>query len=263
VNDFLHSAGPSLAAAAERVSEHNAIGDLINAMRYLKGMFGSSYRAGPAAMTASADVYARIVTGYDAVTQVYRPRANERDEFYGLPILEDDTLDPDEVRVFDADGQKIASYYLRPGGSFLALARVPEDEVRFSLSPPATWEPDQPVFDSTDRARADAIRQVNRIYGVPEEMLSAAEPTLADTLARIDDALADRCACGCGRPVSDDSPSAWFYNEACQQDWQSRQVAASPPARGGVVPDAAADRVHPPIGLGQIWGSHRGWGRVR
>ena len=41
-----------------------------------------------------------------------------------------------------------------------------------------------------------------------------------DTLALIDDALGERCACGCGYGITPDSPSAWFHSEECQVNWE-------------------------------------------
>lgn len=42
-------------------------------------------------------------------------------------------------------------------------------------------------------------------------------------LSHIDDTLAERCACGCGRSLTD-SPSAWYATERCQQRYLSRQA---------------------------------------
>lgn len=50
----------------------------------------------------------------------------------------------------------------------------------------------------------------------------------ADILARIDAALDRCCACGCGRVLDPDGPSAWFAGEKCQQQWTAAQVGTEP-----------------------------------
>ncbi len=41
----------------------------------------------------------------------------------------------------------------------------------------------------------------------------------SDFLARLDAAVDQRCACGCGRPITDSSPSAYYASEDCATDW--------------------------------------------
>lgn len=48
-----------------------------------------------------------------------------------------------------------------------------------------------------------------------------------DVLDQVDAAVAGDCACGCGIPIDDDSPSAYFANQGCQWRW-SQQLAADP-----------------------------------
>lgn len=48
---------------------------------------------------------------------------------------------------------------------------------------------------------------------------------MTDILASIDDAIGERCACGCGEPVPPDGASAWFASQACQWRWNQRQAS--------------------------------------
>jgi hypothetical protein len=41
----------------------------------------------------------------------------------------------------------------------------------------------------------------------------------SDFLERLDAAVEQRCACGCGTPISDLSPSGYFATEACAAQW--------------------------------------------
>lgn len=43
----------------------------------------------------------------------------------------------------------------------------------------------------------------------------------------LDDAIGNRCACGCRQAITDRSPSAWFASERCHDRWHSR--TAKPP----------------------------------
>lgn len=42
---------------------------------------------------------------------------------------------------------------------------------------------------------------------------------MTDILARIDAAIEQNCACGCGRPLSPTGPSGYYATEGCQQRW--------------------------------------------
>ncbi len=41
------------------------------------------------------------------------------------------------------------------------------------------------------------------------------------------------CACGCGQPITDTSPSAWWATSNCYQTWAARQA--------GIAADAITD----------------------
>lgn len=43
------------------------------------------------------------------------------------------------------------------------------------------------------------------------------------TLAAIDDAIKQRCSCGCGEPLGPNG-SAWFASDACQREWHARST---------------------------------------
>jgi hypothetical protein len=59
-------------------------------------------------------------------------------------------------------------------------------------------------------------------------------------LDQIDAAIADRCA-HCGRPLAPGGPSAWWCNEACQENWQASRA-------GQPIPDAfRREMFHPTI----------------
>jgi hypothetical protein len=66
--------------------------------------------------------------------------------------------------------------------------------------------------------------------------------TVADVLDQIDAALAQRCACGCDRPLDPDGPSAWFATADCQWTWQNSR--ATHPNDVYNRPDAAAYPLH-------------------
>jgi hypothetical protein len=46
--------------------------------------------------------------------------------------------------------------------------------------------------------------------------------TTEQVLERIDAAVEGVCACGCRRPITDGSPSAWFASEECADRWHGR-----------------------------------------
>lgn len=43
---------------------------------------------------------------------------------------------------------------------------------------------------------------------------------------QIDAAIAGLCSCGCGQPITDRSPSAWFAGEACAERWHGSRSPA-------------------------------------
>lgn len=49
-------------------------------------------------------------------------------------------------------------------------------------------------------------------------------PPSGDVLADIDAATEGRCGCGCGAPITDASPSAWFASADCQAQWHARHA---------------------------------------
>lgn len=46
-----------------------------------------------------------------------------------------------------------------------------------------------------------------------------------DVVARMDAAIANVCACGCGRALRPDGPSAWFAGPDCQHRWAQTNAA--------------------------------------
>lgn len=50
--------------------------------------------------------------------------------------------------------------------------------------------------------------------------------TSGDILDRIDDAIEERCACGCGRPLPADGPSGFFATQECQARWHAAQATS-------------------------------------
>lgn len=49
-------------------------------------------------------------------------------------------------------------------------------------------------------------------------------PPVGDVLDAVDDEGRMRCACGCGRVITDRSPSAYYATPECQQTWMQRQA---------------------------------------
>lgn len=45
----------------------------------------------------------------------------------------------------------------------------------------------------------------------------------SDSLAKLDAAVAQRRACGCGHSITDASPSAYYASEDCATDWHYQQ----------------------------------------
>lgn len=77
---------------------------------------------------------------------------------------------------------------------------------------------------------------------------------MTDILSTIDDAVEQRCACGCGRHLRHDGPSMWFASDECQTRWSEqhahnpREVTGRPdvffasrrPGSGGILAHAAS-----------------------
>lgn len=49
----------------------------------------------------------------------------------------------------------------------------------------------------------------------------------SDVLATVDATLEQRCACLCGQPISDRSPSGFFASESCSQQWHLEHFGAA------------------------------------
>ncbi len=47
---------------------------------------------------------------------------------------------------------------------------------------------------------------------------------MTDILDRIDAAVAEQCACGCGITLRPDGPSGWFATQDCQRRWADQNV---------------------------------------
>lgn len=56
----------------------------------------------------------------------------------------------------------------------------------------------------------------------------AAVAATGDRIADIDAAMAGDCACGCGIPIDDASPSAYFATPGCQWRWSQRNADVAP-----------------------------------
>lgn len=85
-----------------------------------------------------------------------------------------------------------------------------------------------------------------------------------DVLDRIDDALAERCACGCGRPLSPTGPSAWFATDQCQWRWHGARATGPDDVYGrpDAAPCPASDRAVVPLTPGEhlvVMDESRGW----
>lgn len=63
--------------------------------------------------------------------------------------------------------------------------------------------------------------------------------TTTDMLARLDSAVDELCACGCGRKLDPNGPSAWYASQDCQ--WSAMQRNATDPGEVYERPDPALD----------------------
>lgn len=54
--------------------------------------------------------------------------------------------------------------------------------------------------------------------------LAAGCEPMADILSEIDDAISDRCCCGCGETLDPNGPSAYYVDADHQRRWQDRQA---------------------------------------
>ncbi len=52
----------------------------------------------------------------------------------------------------------------------------------------------------------------------------------SDFLDRLDAVIEQRCSCGCGTPVDDRSPSAYFASEDCAARWHQPRIPVLVPA---------------------------------
>lgn len=68
---------------------------------------------------------------------------------------------------------------------------------------------------------------------------------MTDILDRIDAAVAEQCACGCGQALDPNGPSGWFATHACQWRWANQNV--TDPADVYRQPDASGDNIDLPL----------------
>lgn len=86
------------------------------------------------------------------------------------------------------------------------------------------FDDDPDLGYATVRDLVEQVRFVEQAVGVTALTAQLERvPPPADILDRIDDTVAERCACGCGRPVGD-SVSAWFATDLCQWRWHNRHT---------------------------------------
>jgi hypothetical protein len=96
-------------------------------------------------------------------------------------------------------------------------------------------------------ALAPGVRRIAQRRADERDQQRAAATTAVDrVVADVDAATEGRCACGCGHPITDSSPSAYYAGAGCQQRWMGqhahnptevyrrRDAADFPPVDSGV-----------------------------
>jgi hypothetical protein len=144
-----------------------------------------------------------------------------------------------EVAVDVAPQREHAVVYFRPIDAETGAPLGPYQHVGYTDADGLTYDPDSetdPPFDcggfltgggATIPFRLTPGERVipARVFLDEHRLLEPPRPaTSGDILDRIDDAIEERCACGCGQPLHRDGPSGFFASQQCQARWHAGQA---------------------------------------
>lgn len=128
----------------------------------------------------------------------------------------------------DSDGASWTEAPLPPASPYVTIEQIlaAEEHVFQALRTSDPLSEDRLALQARtefDRVLMPAVRRRMAEQELAARVAAAPAPA-GDILDRIDAAVDELCACGCGKPVPPDGASAYFASPECQRRWHSAQA---------------------------------------